>query len=196
MNVIEILVLLAFILFPVLQALLERAGKGREQDTLPPPEPDVEEEAPARVVVVERPQPQTARGSSTEHWSAGWGSWPGEEEGEEEIRAIEALSAEEVITEDQADELIAFQERYAAQQIPEATRVTVPVVSMEQLRVDRGAEHRRFHDRVAETPRPAPRVAPEPLRRVLRRPAAVEQAILLAEVLGPPRSMRPLDRQQ
>lgn len=191
MNLIEILVLLAFIFFPLLQALLERAGKRGGEEPLPPAGQEPEIEAPAQVVVAERAHTEPARTSSPEHWSAGWGSWPGEEHAEEEIRTIEQLSAEEVVTEDEADELIAYQERYAARQIPEATRVTVPVVSMEQLQVDRGAEHRRFHDRIAVAPRPSPRVEQRPLRRILRRPAAVQQAILLAEVLGPPRALRP-----
>jgi hypothetical protein len=57
--------------------------------------------------------------------------------------------------------------------------------------VDRAAEHRRFHDIIDEERRPE---VQEPARNVLaglRKPATLREAVLLAEVIGPPRAVRP-----
>lgn len=198
MNFIEILLLLAFLFFPLLQALLEKLGK--ERGELPPP-PEVPEEEITLQRAPTAPAPARAEAPTTtqeQGWSTGWGSWPTEEaevdELEESIYALEALTAEEVVSEGQADELLAYQERLAAREIPEATRVSVPVVSMESLQVDRRAEHRRLHDRFAPAAAlsvTAPPSPAAPLRRTLRRPEALREAILLNEVLGPPRALQP-----
>ena len=185
MDIVELLVLLAFILFPLLQALLEKMGVGKP--TAPPSPPD-EGENETGAVAVERAPARTPVGRSEESsWSSGWGAWPGE--------TLEELAAEEVVTEDEADELIAYQERLSQRQASEAARMTVPVVSMEPLEVDRVAEHRRFHQRVATKP---PIAAPAPsrrLRRMLADQAEARRAVLLSEIIGPPRALRSEDRE-
>ena len=200
MDLIEILVLLAFIFFPLLQAVLEKLGKGGKESLPSPPEGEESGEH----AQVGAPDPSRAGDVSPgaqESWSTGWGSWPGLEgttvdvetaEREEALDALEALTAEEVVTEDQADELVGYQERLAAREMPEAARVSVPVVSMEPLRVDRRAEHRRFHEQVSTAPALPRRSRPAPLRRALLEPAELKRAVLLNEILGPPRSLSDL----
>jgi hypothetical protein len=178
MSLIEILLLLAFVFFPLIQAVLERMGKPRGGPELPPPEHEAEEPPPP-VVVAQRPLPEAA---PDESWSSEWGTWPAE--------SAEDLAAEEVVTEEQADELIAYQERLTAREIPEAARVTVPVVSMEALEVDRASEHRRFHQRITQAARVATPQRPSPAGGGLRNPAELRRAIILAELLGPPQSLR------
>src|SRR5690606_37490311 len=114
--------------------------------------PEAEDGGPADV------PPATVRAPRREKetWSAGWGSWPSESE------ALEELAAESVLEEEDAGELVALQERLPAPEIPEAARVTVPVVSLEQLEVDRAAEHLRFHRRTAPAPPPPARREPHP----------------------------------
>lgn len=202
MDLIELLLLLAFVFFPLIQALLEKLRKGRGDAQLPPP-PQEEVGAPqARVerrstqVTVPAPPAEVPDGHGQEEWSSGWGIWPGEEGSVTEAReAMEDLSAEEVVTEDQADELIAYQERLAARQMPEAARVTVPVVSMEPLRVDRKAEHRRLHERLSPVATHQPRLPPHAagLGAALRTSDELRRAVLLSEILGPPRALRQHD---
>lgn len=187
MSLVELLVLLALVFFPLLQALLEKMGVGRREETLPEPQ---ESAADPPVATMERPRP-AAKGRLPETtaeegaWSAGWGEWP--------VETLEDLSEEEVVTEEEADELIAYQEQLAERGGSEAARVTVPVVSMEPLVVDRSAEHRRFHERVMPPPPPRPRQPGQALDGVLRHPAALRQAIILSEVLGPPRALKPVE---
>ena len=180
MDIIELLVLLAFILFPLLQALLEKMGVGQRPE---PPSPAGEAEDEAGEVAVERaPVRASADVPEEANWSSGWGSWPGEQ--------LEELAAEEVVTEEEADELIAYQERLSQREATEAARTTVPVVSMEPLEVDRAAEHRRFHERVV-TKRPPRAPAPsERLHSLLSDQSEIRRAVLLSEILGPPRSLR------
>jgi hypothetical protein len=77
----------------------------------------------------------------------------------------------------------------------ESTEVVIPgevpapvVVSLEQ-EVDWEAEHTRFHQRYVDV-RPADRIPAHGLRDELRDPASLRRAVLLAEILGPPKSMR------
>lgn len=186
MNLIEILILAAFIFFPLLQALLEKlGGRNREEEPADPQQL----EAPPPVATVEPPRSrERERLQEVEvdpgSWSSGWGHWPTE--------TLEDLSAEEVLDEKEAAELVTYQEIVPDTQMSEAARVSVPVVSMEQLVVDRKAEHRRFHDGVSRPAPPRPSQPGEPLDGALRQPHALRRAIILSEVLGRPRSLQPL----
>lgn len=201
MDLIEILLLLAFVFFPLVQSLLARIGKRGGDAELPPPRsegeeptvPDARRERSPAQVTVSGPPAKVGAGGGTESWSSDWGSWPGDEGATTDaVDTFEELSAEEVVTEEQADELIAYQERLAAREMPEAARVTVPVVSMEPLRVDRRAEHRRLHERMSPLATHQRRSPPPGagLGAALRTNDEVRRAILLSEILGPPRSMQ------
>ncbi|HEX5725892.1 MAG TPA: hypothetical protein VFX98_10535 [Longimicrobiaceae bacterium] len=136
-----------------------------------------------RVVVVGAP-PQDGR-------FAGWGAWPGEESTSEEV--LDEAEPEEgtAPTESAAATLeVAETDRWQAglEEIPAGHGV----VSLEQETVDWTREHERFHQRyvdAAGTPLPATHGALD----VLREPNALRKAVLLAEVLGPPRALRDHD---
>lgn len=184
MDVVELLILAAFFLFP----LLGRLFGGKPQEPLPPPEEEWEpegEEAPRPPA--ERPRVFKVEDGSG--WSAEWGDWPGEEKAEEEqddeaqpvevIFPVEAISLEPV----------------APQPVPVRPERPVPAAvprTMEALTVDRKAEHARFHQRVQVTPAPPARRAGG-IPALLRDPRHLRQAVILAEVLGPPRALRELE---
>lgn len=188
----EILFVLLFVLFPLLQGLLGRGGEppqlpsaGEEHDdfadipALPheaEPFPDEEEHVPGLQAHRER----VASGLEALHGPP-----------------LEPLSDEE----DHVPGLLARRERPAPQ--PEALHGPT-VVSLEPLgprpaplraafdvEPSRMAEHARLR-RGASAPAPAERRPPEPRLR-LRGVGELRRAVLLAEVLGPPRSLRTLE---
>lgn len=200
MDIIELLILAAFIVLPLLQALLEKiAGKGRKE--LPPDDGVAGERREAREgarrapVATQEARSERSAGAteaaSEEGWSAGWGRW--------ESESLEELAAEEVVTQAEAEEIIERQDGLENElATTEAARVTVPVVSMERLHVDRrGRESGAAASR--QMPRP-PAVAAAERRRIRRilpglsTPAEVKRAIVLAEVLGPPRALQASER--
>ncbi len=76
--------------------------------------------------------------------------------------------------------------------MPPASPPPPQVVSMEALEVDREAEHVRFHDRYVAPSRPPIRSVPRaPLAAQMHDPNELRRAIILQEVLGPPRALRP-----
>lgn len=177
MDFVDLILLLVFIGFPLLQFVLERLGaKNRPQV---PPEEEIDlPPLPPRLPVERKP---TAPAEPEGGWSEGWGSWPHE--------SLEVLTAEEVVSEEAADELITLQERLNDREISEAARVTVPVVSLESLVVDRKAEHGRFHA-ITAAPKPAaPRAVPLRIAETLRSPSELRRALIISEVLGPPKSL-------
>ncbi|MDQ3557445.1 MAG: hypothetical protein M3409_11820 [Gemmatimonadota bacterium] len=174
----EALLFLVFLLLPLLQGLLERK-KGPPR--LPPPDADHENELPGE-------------GSG---WAEGWGAWPAEELPEEDAGNEEEAPRRE---RDRVPILV----QPAPTPRPEPAPVPI-VVSMEPLAPrpvpvrptrdavpDRAAEHARFHARV-EAPAVVRRVTHRTGALQLRNLGEVRRAVLLAEVLGPPRALRPLE---
>ncbi|HEV2146648.1 MAG TPA: hypothetical protein VGR37_04460 [Longimicrobiaceae bacterium] len=194
MDWFEILLVIIFFGAPLLGRIFK---PDPPQETLPPVETEGYGEQPARIPApaearqgAQAPVPATADGG----WSAGWGAWPGmeTEEDEEEyapeaergtalrpadpegIHTVEAVSLEPVSP--------VLYERPLPAQVP---------VSLELAQVDRKAEHARLHARFAK-PAAAPRPRPDRLADHLRSRTELRRAILLAEALGPPRSLQPL----
>jgi hypothetical protein len=181
MNLFEILIVLLFIVFPLLQQVLGQR-KGGEQ---PPANGEGEGEGQSD------PARQDARGRGTtgssapaapsghgtpevESWSVDWGAWPAQP-GEDEL--VEA-GTEEVPVE-----------------VPEPRRPSrvwdASVVSLEPLHVDRKAEHARFHARTAPVVRPV-KERPPRIASLLRGREGLRRAVLLSEVLGLPTAFREL----
>jgi hypothetical protein len=184
--------LVIFIVLPLLQGL----GKKKEQ---PPPDSAEYEEG----VLLEEEPPGG--------WSEGWGTWPGEEERPEPQPRVEPAPAErvrretipvEVVRETRIPDWKEGLDAHAEVRRPDTrvelrrtdTRVEVrraeraaPVPM--RLDIDRAAEHRRFHSRLepVEVSRPARRSA---LSAALHG-SQLRQAVVLAEVLGPPRALQP-----
>lgn len=178
MDWIEYLLLFVFFVLPLLQGLLGGKKKTPTSGPLPDEAERQEEVAEARAREDRLPAPEGA-----ESWSAGWGSWP-------EPAELERVAEIEVMDEEEALELTALQERLRPEDASEAVRVTTPVVSLESLEVDRAGEHKRFHHRVdAALPVPGGAAGPR-VATLLRGREQLRRAVLLAEVLGPPRGLR------
>lgn len=187
MDIIELLILLAFILFPLLQQILEKLGGSRGEQQLPP---EYDPEADQRTMEAgTTAPPEPSIESSDGGWSAGWGEWPAEE-------LPEALQIEGPVDEPDAETFLRTRESWENRErpLPEVVRVHAPVVSLESLEVDREAEHRRLHARLRPPTPPPVQRRRSPLERALRTRAGVRQGVILAEVLGPPRSLSPLER--
>jgi len=181
MDLVDLILLLVFAGFPLLQFVLERLG-GKK----PPPPPDLDwpddPEVPAFPGEPRAQQTATLPEAAPDRWSESADAWSAE--------TLESLASEEVVTEQEANELIALQERAASLRIPEATRVHVPVVSLESLQIDRKEEHGRFHRLVAPPPPVVRTSAATTLRASLLSPRELRRAVILTEVLGPPVSLR------
>lgn len=185
MDFLELLILAAFFLFP----LLGRLFGGKPQEPLPSPEEEEWEpeelEAAARAPVE---RPQVLKAEDVSGWSAEWGDWPGEEKREEkqdeEAQPLEVIFPVEAVS----------MEPVAPEPVPVRAERPVPAAvprTLEALRVDRKAEHARFHERVQVAPAPRARRAGG-IPALLRDPRHLRQAVILAEVLGPPRALQPL----
>ncbi|MGH7457753.1 MAG: hypothetical protein ACREKN_01555 [Longimicrobiaceae bacterium] len=170
MDVITLLFLLFFfVVIPILEGLAKRKRGGGTP--LPPGEGEEWEEDQPPVPAEERPR----------EWSEGWGGWPGEEPapepeatrwepGEETVSLetipeVETVSAEEILDE------ITYRE-------PETRRPAPPSPSL------------------SSPPPPPLRPAGRPaaLAAALDSPHGLRRAVILAEVLGPPRALAPLER--
>lgn len=172
----EFLVLLFFgwIFFSIVRSAA-RQSQQQQQSRLPPPAFFDASQVPAehRLEVVEAPAAVLAAGASREESSSE--QWWDEVAGDRELDAAGTAPAEVVSLE--STEVM----------IPGEVQAP-PVVSLEQ-EVDWEAEHTRFHQRYVDV-RPADRAPAHGLMDELRDPAALRRAVLLAEILGPPKSMR------
>lgn len=170
MDWLDLLLLAAFVLFPLLQQLLER---GRRSST-PPSEPmDTDSQT--------GPSPIEGERTRQVGLPAEWGGWTPEriEDLDDEERSVEDEEAAEPIS------------PYAATPRPDIPMSTADtVVSLEQLHVDRVAERARFHQQDSSA-QLAARAAPVPrLVAMLRGRRRLREAIVVSEVLGPPKSLR------
>jgi len=171
----DILLILVFVVLPLLQQLMERLTKGaprppeeagEEVRDLPPPEREPRPEP--------LPAPEAGRDAELPR---GWEPWSAE---------AEEIAGREVVDEVEAAELTVLQSRLPAETVPEAVRVSVPVVSMEALRVDRTAKPAW---RLEAPPPPDRRRRPARARAVLEGPGSLRRAVLLTEILGPPKGL-------
>ena len=180
MDLVEILVLLAFVFFPLIQALLEKLGGSRRQEI--PPEWEVDQEAPEeRTLSVER-------GDTS---SAGWGEWPGTTTAEAD--QLEDLTAEPVVTEEEAEEILYHQIRVPEERVSEAARVSVPVVSLEPTQPSRHRVDRPARTQLAPPPSHERSRRRNAFARILHDEVELRRSVMLAEVLGPPRALREAD---
>jgi hypothetical protein len=172
MDLGQLLFLLLFFILPLLMQWLERRGRADS-----PPEPgevDPEREAAEEVASARRERVEPGEAAEP-GWSDEWGEWP----------VAEEIAAEEVVDEERALELAALQERLPPEVVPEAVRVSAPVVSLESPAAARASTRRPA---VADVIPPR-RSTPPRLAALLRTRAEVRRAVLLAEVLRPPRAL-------
>lgn len=195
MDWIELLIVIVFFGAPLIGRLFQQKppappptlppgdvpGEGAWAPTLP---------APARTGAG-LPAPAGTAGG----WSAGWGQWPEiatEEEEDEElvddeegIAAGHDLDADSIHTREALSLEPVASTEVALRPLPgEAVALDAPVV-------DRGREHERFHQKYFKPAAPPPR-SERPADH-LRSRSEVRRAMLLAEVLGPPRALQGLE---
>lgn len=200
---------LVFIFFVL--PLIQQIAEARKRSQLPPP-PELEEGEEHPEARLERapplkraPTPPREGGGA---WSEGWGEWPGMViVPDAEVEADEA-DEEEAVPEGRPgsheESWTHRREVPAGVPAPRAEPVRGERVErvlvqrpapVEPVEIDRRAEHRRFHERlrtVEEVRRPT-NAAARRLVSALHDREELQRAILLAEVLGPPRSLRPLE---
>lgn len=190
MDLVEILVLLAFVFFPLIQALLEKLGGSRRQEI--PPEWEVDQEAPEeRTLSVERGDTSSPVEAEDGGWSAGWGEWPGTTTAEAD--QLEDLTAEPVVTEEEAEEILYHQIRVPEERVSEAARVSVPVVSLEPTQPSRHRVDRPARTQLAPPPSHERSRRRNAFARILHDEVELRRSVMLAEVLGPPRALREAD---
>lgn len=194
MDWIELLIVVVFFGAPLIGRLFQKPA--------PPPPPVPRSDAPSPPDLQARlpaPAPATlpapAGAGAGGGWSAGWGQWPegaseeedAFEEGAEEegVAGAHDLGADSIHTREAISlEPVTAQEGLV-RSLPEAP------VGLDTVPVDWNREHVRFHDKYFKAAPPPPRT--DRLADHLRSRAEVRRAILLAEVLGPPRSLRGLE---
>jgi hypothetical protein len=191
----QLVVVVIFLLLSLLGGALKKKQPPQGEDGAPLP--DGED-------ATFRPAPQRRAPPAEDDPFAGWGVWPDQEQ-EEETEGVlvgwDPLPPPHPEPERPAP-------MAAPAPVPLPAPVTVrppesrawqqgmrvapaPVVRSLETEVDRDAEHRRFHDTIDDVRLPE---VEEPIRAVLkglRRPARLREAVLLAEVIGPPRAVRP-----
>lgn len=166
MDWIQVGFLLLFIVLPLLQGL---AGRMRR--------PPADGEPSASLPEIVTREPDAAPVDDTSAWDA-WFEPHAGEAGQGEERLAEEIQPVEAISLEQFDEA----------PVPVVLERVVHMAAPEPVEIDRDAEHVRFHSRFPTAVQPPARSETLPER--LRRPGELRRAIILAEVLGPPRSLR------
>lgn len=209
MDWFSLLLLVVFFIVPLIQQIAEARKQG-DQPSLPPDEGEIDEaylEA-EEAALRRRKQGSPASDVDAGGWSADWGGWPGETpEPSDPVRAEPANP--EPISQKPSTTLadITYQpprprdprdvlqrpERVVVDRLGRAIKERS--VAVEITEIDRVAEHNRFHARIqqAAVERPRTRSRSDSLGRALRDRGELRRAVLLTEVLGPPRALRPLD---
>lgn len=166
---------LLFLFFIIFSVVKSEAGKAAKAKQLPPPAFfDPSQVPPEHVIQLGAapaavlPAGGSREESSSEHW------WD-EVAGDREMDATGTVPAEVVSLE--------------STEVAVPAEVQAPVVVSLEQEVDWEAEHTRFHQRYVDV-RPADRAPAHGLMDELRDPASLRRAVLLAEILGPPKSMR------
>jgi len=179
MDLLEVILLLVFVGAPLLGRLLQGKGQPPPDSSLPFPEEEEREGIPFEI-----PAPQGG-------WSSEWETWPEPAE-KEPVVVLRKQEAEDIHT----AEAVSLEPVTRVE--PLRRPLPAPAVSLDVVEVDRRVEHERFHRKLApRAPRPPPDLRPSrsqsPLRDQLRSRSEVRRAVILAEVLGPPRSLREPD---
>lgn len=205
---IEFIIVLLFFAIGAISNMVQSAKKGvettvQEQHPIALPNGDLllpSGEVVARGAVLAPPAPPPARGrpgdlvpvgvivAPSPSYGSGGAAPYGDVEGDEASTSEWAVSDTGTLEEIPEFESISMEPVGAPewQARPEPARAVLEATS-----VDWTAEHDRFHKKYVDAPKAAPAVAPA--RGVLasvRGVRALRQAVLAAEVLGPPRSLR------
>lgn len=199
MDFFSLLLLIVFIVLPLVQEVLKRRRPpprvpGEDLPGEPHPQNSDRDLQAARERAIE------LRGDGqTGGWSGDWGEWPDEGEAGDEAVPVLREAAPPPLEREPAPRAIARVERVqdvTLEVLPEQHPPPPLVISLEPTRIDRAAEHQRFHDKVyaAAVPLPPrPALARDSFAALLRDQRGVRRAIIVSEVLGPPRALQPLE---
>lgn len=169
MDWFSIVLVLLFVVFPVIQQILEAAKKSGDNESAELPEPDDGEWEVEAGSYESLPAPSSAPQPSSGGWSGGWTDWPDERSEDKSrqdtrARAVPAVADVRKAVIDQLNQRVAVVKRKEA-----------------QLAAASPAPPRRTRTRGRHPS----------LRRALRDPDEARRAFVLAEVLGPPAALRP-----
>ena len=204
MDLLELLFIAAFILFPVLEGILKQRKKGKgprpdpDQDIGPARSEVEEEEVRAASDMVpddlwelmtgERREPGEPAGGAEAGPEAPWSTT--EEAGRAETGAGTATEPESWEPEPWMDDSAVSREPESLEyEGPEAYTLETPAPPPVERRVPSAeARHRAFHAFIDE-PQPSGRRRRSPLVKALHGPGGLRQAVLMKEVLGPPKGL-------
>ncbi|CAN5787525.1 hypothetical protein BH23GEM6_BH23GEM6_01070 [soil metagenome] len=216
MDWFTILLVFIFVVLPLIQQIAEARKRSRGETGLPRDE-EVEHEVDPVAAEYEAMTSRERSGDqlpaeSEAEWSSGWGSWPGEASEEEvEPEVVEAVSRpspEPVIVRfepqpraerpapEQRRERVLYERKMPDQQ-GERVLYERPV-PVEAVVVDHRSRARPAVPRLRELSVPVlgARRGSTALGLAVHDRRELRRAILLSEVLGPPRSLKPLDNEQ
>jgi hypothetical protein len=211
MDWFTLLLVFIFFVLPLIQQIAEARKRSRGETGLPRDEVEIEEDPVAAEYEEMRRAQRSADQipSETEtDWSTGWGSWPGEaQEQEAEPEVIESVSrpvpepvtvrfepqprAERPAPEQRGERVL--YERKLPEQQGERVLVERPV-PIEAVVVDHRSRSRQPVTRVRELSVPVfgARRGSTALGLAVHNRSELRRAILLSEVLGPPRALKPM----
>lgn len=203
MSLFELLFIAAFILLPIMEGVLKQrrkrqgqSGAGNTGPGRPGPDRDGSE---ART---RQEEPQSAaemlpddlwelmtgerRRSGRRQQESGDSPWSMEPDVATDTAEADAGPEEPWVMDDEAQVPEPVSAEYTG---PEAYSLETPAPPpVERTVPTAAARHRAFHELIDREQRPARRHL-SPLMRALRRPAGLRQAVLLKEILGPPKGL-------
>lgn len=206
MDLFELLILAAFVLFPILDGILKQRQKGRGS------EKEGQGQGPDRSTAQRRPEgraesPRSAADmlpddlwelmtgekrprQEPETQGSPWSSTPAETQSGPATSTAESGAAEPEpwVVDDEATAPEPVSLEYEG---PEAYSLEAPAPeprSLEQPIPSPSARHRAFHEMI-DRPERRPTVRTSPLIRSLSTPSGLRQAVLAREILGPPKGL-------
>jgi hypothetical protein len=214
MDWFTLLLVFIFFVLPLIQQIAEARKRSQEPEPLEPEEWEMEEEPAAeRSGPPRRNVPESTTSPDSGSWSEGWGAWPGEEPVTQPVPPAEtppvpapvpapARAEVEIRTPPVREErAVPVPRAERSVPVPRAERVVYErPVPVDPVYVDRGEASPRAR------PAPRPREMSVPVYGARRETTALgaavhnraelRRAVLLAEVLGPPRSLQPLETER
>lgn len=216
MDLFEILFIALVILFPIMEGILKKRGKPKGPDQIEEraadadsdwSAPDEEPRAASDMVPDDLWEVMTGENRRTEAGGSAEGArgapWSAEPEGSpetdrERARAGSGAGADTAaeapedwrsapwVVDDEAGEREPVSAEYRG---PEAYSLETPAAPPMERKVPTAeARHRAFH-RLIDRPQPRRKRRMSPIMRSLRSPDGLRQAVLLKEILGPPKGL-------
>ncbi len=214
MDWFTLVMIVIFFVLPLIQQIAEARKRGSEPPVeLPEEEWEYEEEHLSTMDSGSAgTEARRSRGAETDgEWSEGWGSWPGEipvpipvpetppaRSPDTEVRQAQLPEQEKSRWERGRNRVPVEREAPVRLERPVPTprpeRVLIDrTIPAEPASIDRPEESRRPRQRVLSRPAVGEVRAVSPMSAVLHDGSQLRQALVLSEILGRPRALRPLE---